>query len=83
MYASSPMYSSCFLDSLIVRGWTTTQSSVLSLAPAKADLGKLSALPGVVAPKLFLLVHDPWPATPSVQRVGHFGKSRLCLLLCA
>jgi hypothetical protein len=59
------------------------QSSVPSLAPAKADLGQLSALPYVVVLKLFVLVHGPRQTIPSIQNVGHFGKSRLCLLLRA
>jgi hypothetical protein len=83
MYMSMPAYRSYFLDSLTVRGWTTTQSSVLFPAPAKVDLGQLLALPCVVVLKLFVLVHGPWPATPFVQSIGHFGKSRLRLLLCA
>jgi hypothetical protein len=80
-YASTAAYRSCFRDNLIVRGWMA-QSSVLSPAPAEADLRQLSVLPYVVALKLFVLVHGLWPATPFVQNVGHFDKSRLCLLLC-
>jgi hypothetical protein len=43
---------------------------------AESDFGQPSVLPCVVALKLFVFTHGPWPASFSIQSVGHFGKSR-------
>jgi hypothetical protein len=41
-----------------------------------ANFGQPSALPCVVALKLFVFTHGPRPASFPIQSVGHFDKSR-------